>query len=271
MPHARRVESARNPLVKEVAKLKQRRERERTGLMLIEGVREVRSALSADLPVRRLLLCPDMQSGGGPEGEALRRIAEQRGAEIVLLSTQAFARVSLRQGPDGVAAVAAAYGRDLSALLLPTEPLLLVLQGLEKPGNIGALLRTADAVGVDAVVLTGAGTDVTNPNVIRASMGSAFAVPVAVAPDDEALAWLRQRSLRLVAASPGADRTHWDADYHGATAVVLGAEHEGLPEPWLAAAQARVRIPMHGRAADSLNVAVAGAVLLYEAARQRRH
>lgn len=271
MPHAHRIESARNPLVKEVAKLKQRRERERTGLMLVEGAREVRSALVAKLAVQRLLLCPDLQADGGAEADALRRIAEQRGAEIVLLSTQAFTRVSLRQGPDGVAAVAASPGRGLAELALPAEPLVLVLDGLEKPGNVGALLRTADAVGVDAVVFTGAGTDVTNPNVIRASMGSAFVVPVAVAASDDVLAWLHLHALRIVAASPGADEAHWDADYRGAIAVVLGAEHAGLPQSWLTAAHRRVFIPMQGQAADSLNVAVAGAVLLYEAARQRRH
>ena len=141
--------------------------------------------------------------------------------------------------------------------------------GLEKPGNLGALLRTADGAGLDAVFLTGEGTDLTNPNVIRASMGSVFSRPVRTAGAPALLEWLTARGFKLVAATPGADTSFWDADYQGATAILLGTEHEGLSPAWLEAASTRVAIPMRGLA-DSLNVATAGALLVYEALRQRR-
>jgi len=272
MPPRRRVDSVRNPLVKEAAALKDRRTRERSGLTLIEGVREVERALAAGLPLRTLLLCPDLLSAGPDAAEtaaSLERRAEASGADIVALSEAAFARLTLRQGPDGVAAVAVWRERALASLAPGHEPLLLVLDGIEKPGNVGALLRTADAAGVGAVVLTGRGTDLSNPNVIRASMGSVFALPVAVAGGEETRAWLRSLRVRIVAATPGADASHWSADFRGGVAVVVGAEDRGLPAAWLEAADQRVRIPMRGRCADSLNVAVAGAVLLYEAVRQR--
>lgn len=267
MAAPRRVDSPRNPLVKEAASLRQRRARERSGRILIEGAREVARAMSAGAGVRTLLLCPTLHPAGA--AEALTHAAGAGGAEVVLLSEAAFQRLSLRQGPDGVAAVATWRPAELTALRPPPDPLILVLDGVEKPGNVGALLRTADAAGVDAVVLTGAGTDLGNPNVIRASMGSVFALPVAVAGADAARAWLNALRARTVAAAPGAGELHWNADYRGAVAIVLGAEDRGLPDAWLRGADARVRIPMRGTSADSLNVAVAGAVLLYEALRQR--
>lgn len=268
MATRRRIDSARNPLVKEAAALKERRARARAGLTLIEGVREVGRALDAGVRLRTLLLCPELVPSAAAGGRLEQR-AEAAGAEVAILSQAAFARLSLRQGPDGVAAVAAWQGRSLGMLAPGDGPLLLVVDGVEKPGNVGALLRTADAAGVDAVVLTGQGTDLANPNVIRASMGSVFAVPAAVAEAEEARGWLRSLGARTVAATPAAPDPHWSADYRGPVAIVVGAEDRGLSEAWLRSADRTVRIPMRGPAADSLNVAVAGAVLLYEAVRQR--
>ena len=271
MSSPRRIESARNPLVKEVAALKTRRERDRTGRTLVEGLREARRAAEAGLGLVWLLLAQELWPAGQREAtEALRRAAVARGAEVVELSPEAFRRLSLREHPDGVALVVLAPARGLERLALPADPLVLVLDGIEKPGNVGALLRTADAAGVDGVLVTGPGTDLYNPNAIRASMGSVFALPVAGASRTEALAWLRATGLRVIASSPHGERAHWDADYRGGVAVVLGSEHAGLPAAWLDAAEQQVRIPMRSRAADSLNVGVAGAVLLFEAMRQRR-
>lgn len=272
MPAFRRVESARNPLVKGAAALKERRARERSGLTLVEGAREVERAIAAGVPLRTLLLCPELRPAGEDSVDAtasLERRAERSGAEVVLLSRAAFTRLTLRQGPDGVAAVASWRAPGLASLTPGPDPLLLVLDGIEKPGNVGALLRTADGAGVDGVVVTGGGTDLGNPNVIRASMASVFALPVAVADGEAARIWLRSSRARVVAATPEADASHWSADYRGSVAIVLGAEDRGLPSAWLDAADRRVTIPMRGNAADSLNVAVAGAVLLYEAVRQR--
>lgn len=269
MPQRRRIESARNRTIKEVALLKGRRARERSGLALVEGVREVGRALEAGLPVHRLLLCPSLWPSGAAAPEEAARAAEAAGAEVLLLSADAFERISLREHPDGMAAVTASPALPLARLALPPSPLVLVLDGLEKPGNVGALLRTADAAGVDGVVVTGSGTDLGNPNVIRASMGSVFAVPAASAPAEEARAWLRAAGIRIVATSPHAERAHWEASYLGPTAVAVGTEHAGLDDAWLSAADDLVRVPMRARLADSLNAAVAGAVVLFEALRQR--
>jgi TrmH family RNA methyltransferase len=270
MPSPRRIDSARNPLVKEVAALKVRRERDRTGRILIEGLREAERAAEAGLTLERLLLAPESWPDGSLEtAEALERAVASRGADVIHLSPDAFRRLSLRERPDGVAVVALSPARTLERLTLPDDPLVLILDGIEKPGNVGALLRTADAAGVDGVLLTGEGTDLGNPNVIRASMGSVFALPIAAASAAEARTWLRARRLRVVATTPRADLAHWQADYRGGVAVVLGSEHVGLGAAWLDCADQRVRIPMHARLADSLNVGVAGAVVLFEAMRQR--
>ena len=262
----KRLESPKNPEVKGLVRLKERRIRDREGRYLIEGERETRRAFEAGVPLRTLYLCLDFMR---PEGHALAKELEDVGVDTVELSKEAFSRVSYRDAPDGVLAVAAVQPRELDGLELSKNALVLVLDGLEKPGNLGALLRTADGAGLDAVFLTGEGTDLTNPNVIRASMGSVFSRPVRTVAAPALLEWLNARDFTLVAASPGADASFWDADYRGGVAIVLGAEHEGLSPLWLEAAHTRVAIPMRGLA-DSLNVATAGALLVYEALRQRR-
>lgn len=261
------MDSPKNPLVTEAIGLKDRRRRARSGLFLVEGAREAGRALAAGVAPRTLLLCPEL----APRrvAEPLAASAEAAGAEVVEVSAAAFERLSRRQNPDGVALVARAPDRRLTpAADLGAGPVL-VLDGLEKPGNVGALLRTADAAGATAVAVTGEGTDVENPHVVRASQGSVFALPVFVAPREAVLAGLRERGFRLVAASPRAGPTHWEVDLTGAVALALGTEDRGLDPEVEASADELVRVPMHARAADSLNVAVAGAVLLYEALRQR--
>ena len=151
----------------------------------------------------------------------------------------------------------------------PPNPLVVVTEDVEKPGNVGAILRSADAVGASAVIAAG-GTDLFNPNVIRASVGTVFSMPVAAAPAAEVAAWLRRQGIRVVATRVDADRLHVDADLTGSVAIVLGSEAEGLSDTWRAPGVEAVRLPMAG-VADSLNVSVAAAVLLYEAWRQRRH
>ena len=263
----RRVDSPKNPLVTEVIALKERRRRARSGHFLVEGAREAERALASGVAPRTLLIAPDL----APRrvAEPLAAAAEAAGAEVVELSAAAFERLSLRQNPDGVALVAVAPDRRLAPEADLGGGPVLVLDGLEKPGNVGALLRTADAAGATAVVVTGEGTDVENPHAVRASQGSLFALPVYVAPRDEALAALKGRGFRLVAASPRAGLAHWEADLTGAVALALGTEDRGLDPAVEAAADVLVRVPMLSRAADSLNVAAAGAVVLYEALRQR--
>jgi TrmH family RNA methyltransferase len=264
----RHIDSPKNTEIKALVRLKERRERDREKLFLIEGRREVERAFQAHVQFKAVYVCRDMRAPAGMTGlfEELALL----GVETVELSTAAFERLSLRQNPDGVIALAQTWQLKPEDLQVPANGLLLVVDGLEKPGNLGALLRTADAAGADAVLVTGGGTDLFNPNVIRASMGSIFTRPVAAVETGALLTWLKRRGFRIIATSPAATLSFWDADYSGGTAIVLGAEDTGLPPAWQAAADELVVVPMHG-VADSLNVATTGALLLYEALRQREN
>ncbi|MGI8748529.1 MAG: TrmH family RNA methyltransferase [Deinococcus sp.] len=261
MPGPLPISSLQNAQVKRLLRLKSRREREEEEVWLIEGARELSRARRGGVTLLTLYHCPELYS---PEAAGL--IPELDGLERVELSRAAFERVSHRQNPDGLLALA----RPPLGALPPQGPdsLLLVLVGLEKPGNLGALLRTADGVGVDGVLLAGEGTDPGNPGVIRASQGSVFTVPLLMLPQEEALAWLRGQGYTLVACTPEARQPYWDVSLLGRVALLLGSEHGGLPPGWREAADLRVSIPMRGEA-DSLNVSVAGALVLYEALRQR--
>lgn len=260
------LESPTNPRVKRLVRLRERRARDAEGVALVEGAREVDRAVDGGWRVAVLATCAALYS---PEARASAPRRERLDVERWELSEAAFRKASLRQHPDGVMALVVPPRRALADLPAPPSALWLIADGLEKPGNLGALLRTADAAGVDAVLVTGAGTDLANPNVVRASMGSLFARPVlAVAPED-ARAALRARGMRVVATTPSATLDLWDADLRGPLAVVLGTEHAGLDGAWLDDADVRVRVPMAGLA-DSLNVATTGALLLFEARRQRR-
>ncbi|PYE54733.1 TrmH family RNA methyltransferase [Deinococcus yavapaiensis] len=256
----RELTSPQNPEIKAVARLKERRDREREGRFLVEGTRELQRAVRGGVALETVYVCEALLR---PEG---REFAATLSVPTVRVSPDAFAKLSVRENPDGLIGVAPA--RATSTPSLPRDALVLVLVGLEKPGNLGALLRTADGVGVDLVLLAGRGVDLHNPNVIRASQGSVFTVPTAVMTDDEALAFLGAQSVRAFALTPEADDVYWRADLTGRAALVLGTEHEGLPPRWKAAATRGLSIPMRGEA-DSLNVATAGALVLYEALRQR--
>ncbi|MFA5551652.1 MAG: RNA methyltransferase [Trueperaceae bacterium] len=270
----RYLASAANPHLKELARLKERRGRRKAGLYLVEGLREAQRALDGGVIATELLLAPDIVSAPSETLAGLLEAARVAGAEEVHLSPAAFAQLSLRDKPDGVVLVARSRQLSPASAGLHADSLVLVVDGLEKPGNLGALMRTADAVGVDALLLCGSGseaggTDLENPNVIRASMGSVFAMTTATGSRAEVAAALAGAGLRLVAATPHASGSMWDADLTGGVALLLGTEGAGLPQWWLGRADLHVRIPMRATAADSLNVSVAGAVLLYEALRQR--
>ncbi|CAN5845887.1 RNA methyltransferase [soil metagenome] len=257
-----RIDSPKNQTIKDLVRLKERRHRDAQRRYLIEGTREVTRALSANIALEEIFICPEILR---PEGRALVETLTLPQTEV---SPDAFKRLSLRQNPDGVLGVAQMVEKRLETLTLAPDALLLVVDGVEKPGNLGALLRTADAGDLAAVFVTGAGTDLYNPNVIRASLGSVFSRPVVAVETGLLLEFLRAGGFKLIAATPDAARTYWDEDYRGGVAIVLGTEHTGLGPDWREAATANVAIPMHGLA-DSLNVSVAGALLVYEALRQR--
>lgn len=265
---ARRVTSTANPQLKGLAELKERRGRERTGTFIVEGHREALAAARAGYEVLRLIYAPEL-AGEDALTELVAAVGEV--GDSLELSANAFAKLSLRQNPDGVALQVRARATGLQAIDLASASLVLVVDGVEKPGNLGALLRSADAVGVDGVVVTGTGTDIYNPNVIRASQGSVFALDVMSATPGALLAAVRAAGLGLVVATPAAERDYWDADLKRNVAIVLGAEDFGVSSELAAAADVSVRVPMRATLADSLNVSVAGALLLYEALRQRTH
>jgi TrmH family RNA methyltransferase len=262
-----RISSTRNPRILAALELAKSRERERRGEFAVEGAREIGRALAAGLAPVEAFWTPSLSAGAAAVVDALRAVPGIRTAEV---TQGVFDRLVVRDGADGVYVVfARPPALALADLALPAAPLLLAVQGVEKPGNLGALLRVADGAGVDAVVALDGTADPTNPNLIRASLGTVFALPLVGASSADFRAWAGDNGIAVYAAAL-ADRAvpYAAADYAGGAAILLGSEARGLDAYWLDAADRVVRIPMAG-VADSLNVATAGAVLLYEAVRQR--
>ncbi|MCE9590009.1 MAG: RNA methyltransferase [Planctomycetes bacterium] len=273
--------SADNPRVKAVAKLREHRRRRETGLFVAEGLREVGRARAAGLRVVELYWSPDMLHGAERgEAEALVAAAGDEGAITARVGEALMRKMAYTENPPGLLAVMeqpawarASLAEAMGLLKMGAEAgkdeLWLVAVGIEKPGNLGAMLRTADAAGVTAVLVADAVVDAFNPNAIRASTGAVFTLPVLGATGEEARHMLRGRGVRLLAATPDGATPHTRTDMTGAVALVIGPEDTGLDEAWLKEAAGRVSIPMLGRSTDSLNASVAAAVLLFEARRQR--
>lgn len=258
--------SVANPRVKAATALRDRGQRDRTGLTLIDGARELRRALDAGVAVVEAFVCEPLLAG--PDARAAFDRLRADGTTLHTTSEPVFAKVAFGDRAEGIVAVVRIPTTGLDDLALPPDPLVVIIEGVEKPGNVGALLRSADGAGVDAVVAASPRTDLFNPNAIRASAGTVFSVPLAAAPTADVIAWLRARSIRIVAARVEAERLYTETDLSGPLAIVLGAEADGLTSAWTAPGIEAVRLPMLG-VADSLNVSVSGAVLLYEARRQR--
>lgn len=248
MPAA--ITSLQNPTIKRLVRLRDKRSaREAENVVLVEGLRECQRAILAGWMPRELYATSS--EGDWP-------------ISPVLLSKEAFIKVSNREHPDGILGV---FERPAPAWpSLPENARVVLLHGLEKPGNIGAILRSADSVGAAAVIVLGRGADIYGPNVIRASQGSVFHVPLLEADEDEARDWLKSQGVRLFSCTPEAKKSLWEADFSGRVALLLGTEHEGLPPHWRDDEHA-ISVPMRG-SADSLNVATAAAIVLYEALRQ---
>jgi TrmH family RNA methyltransferase len=260
------ITSLQNPRLKRLVRLRDRRARDEDRAFLVEGYREVRRALEKKVALDELYFSPGWFLG---ENEpALLAEAEAAGAQLFELTKDAFAKVAYRERPDGILAVAPQWRRTLADLPLPASPFILVVEAIEKPGNLGTILRSADAAGCDAVIVCDPVTDLFNPNVVRASTGVLFSVPCFVEENATVLAWLRQHRIRTVATSPAAQALYTESDLRGPLAVVMGSEQYGLSDFWLTNADLPVRIPMAGQA-DSLNVAMAALITLFEAVRQR--
>ena len=260
------ISSSANERLKAVRRLRARRHREATGLFVAEGQRQLRRALAAGAGVREVLAAPELYLS--PADAALVDRAERRGARVVELSAAAYTAVAGQARPDGVLAVVERPATSLADLELGRAPLVLVAEAVERPGNLGTIVRSACGAGATGLVLADGRTDVFHPETVRGSVGTIFDLPLAEAPSPLALAWLRAHDVRVVVATPDAERPYWNADLAGPAALVVGNERTGVSETWLEAADEAVAIPMPGPA-DSLNVAVAAAVVLFEAARQR--
>jgi TrmH family RNA methyltransferase len=266
------IDSPANPRVRAALRLRERRERDRTGLSLVDGAREALRALEAGAEVETAFVNEETAETADAR-EVIQRLRRgspsgDRVGPVIELSRRAFDRLAFGDRAEGVVLVIRTPDLRLADIVLPERPLIVVTEAVEKPGNLGAILRSADAVAADAVLAAG-GTDLFNPNVIRASIGTVFSVPLAAAPAEAVLPWLRERGIRLVAARVDAERLHVEMDLRGPLAIVVGGEAGGLSGAWRGDDIEAVRLPMLG-VADSLNVSVATAVLLYEAWRQRR-
>jgi TrmH family RNA methyltransferase len=261
-----RITSRQNQRVKDAARLRTGSERQRRGRIIIDGAREIYRAVTAGIRGVEAYVCVELCQSTECEG-ALTAIRDA-GIEMFEVTPDVFAKLAFGDREDGVVLIAEKPRRELSDLRLPSKPVVAVVEGVEKPGNLGAILRSADAAGIDAVVVADARTDLFNPNTIRASLGTVFRENVHEATSDETLGWLRGQELAIIAARPDAKKVYTDVDLRGGVAIVLGNEAAGLSDAWRGAAVTPIRLPMLG-IADSLNVSTTAAVLFYEALRQR--
>ena len=254
------ITSLQNPRVKHIVKLRDdKKTRRAEGLMLVEGYDEIRLALASGHQPQTLLSAPEIAS----------RQIDGVSAERLTVSRTVFEKMSYRENPDGWLGVFPIPHNSLDELQLSETPLVIVAESIEKPGNLGAMLRTADAAHVDAVLLCDPRVDTWNPNVVRASRGAVFSVPMLEAENTAALAWLRERKLRVLAATPSADVLYTAVNLREPIAIAVGTEDEGLTDFWMSNADLPVMIPMLGKV-NSLNVSVSTALIVYEAVRQRR-
>ena len=276
------VTSAQNPKIKDLLALQEKsRLRRERGLFAVEGQRELGHCLNAGFIPETLFVCGEVIANNlaaakasnieGKDGlEALVARAEALNPKLLLVQLPAFLyeKVAYRGSTEGVIGVMRSRELSLSDLAVNENPLIVVLEGVEKPGNLGAVLRSADAAGADAVLLCDPLTDLYNPNLIRSSIGAVFTVPVVCCTSADAIAWLKGRSIRIYTAQLQDSSLYYDCPMTGGTAIAIGTEATGLSKEWREAADAHIRIPMEGKL-DSLNASVSAAILLYEAVRQR--
>ena len=256
------ISSLQNVKVKQLLLLQQKSsERRKTGLFVVEGMRELRHCIEAGYVVDGVFLCPSLMSEESEDVLPPSQVYE--------VSPAVYEKIAYRGSTEGVVALVRARMLRLEDLRLPETPLIVVLESVEKPGNLGAVLRSADAAGADAVVVCDALTDLYNPNLIRASIGALFTVPTVAVSSEACIAFLKARGIRILTAQLQDSELYYDTDMRHGTAIVMGTESTGLTDCWRKAADAHIRIPMCGRL-DSLNVSVSAAILLFEAVRQRQ-
>jgi len=278
-----KIESLQNEKIKKIIRLRKPSERREAGLIVVEGKKEIEMALAGGWEIQEFYFCPEFDRADGrrASGCPLSGVGEEKMVEV---SREVFQKMSYRDTPDGFLAVFKNFknqelnnlkinkniinGRRANVCPPSRTALIIILESVEKPGNLGAILRTADAVGADAVIINDSQTDIFNPNVIRASRGTIFTVPVAIAGVKETQEWLKKNKIKSFSATDKAKKDYTRINFKKSCAIILGSEDKGLSDEWLEAADEQVKISMNGKT-DSLNVSVAGAVMAFEARRQR--
>ncbi len=257
------ITSLQNPKIKNLVRLRERRQRDKSVLFLIEGYRELLRAVDSGIEIDEFYFCPELFLGENEEA-----LIQRIGGQSFTCTRQVFKKISYRDRPDGLLGVARQMKRQLNDIRFQAVPFVVIAESIEKPGNLGTILRTSDAACVDALIVCDRCTDIYNPNVVRASVGTLFTVPVVEAKSEEVSIWLKSCGISVVAAAPSAEKIYTQADLTKPIAVAFGTEQYGLSDYWMEAAETKVKIPMRG-VADSLNVALSTGVLLYEVLRQR--
>lgn len=257
-----KITSLQNSLIKQTQALREASERRKMGMTIIDGAREIKRALEAGIVLDKVFYVKDRQE------DLLKQLSLKK-IELVEVSVQVMEKLDYGKRHEGIIALGQTPVGTLKDLKLSSQPMVVVLESLEKPGNLGAVLRTCDGVGVEAVLVCDPKTDVYNPNVIRSSTGVVFSIPVVCATAGEIASFLKSMKIKICATTPSSKKLYTEADLKGAWALVLGSEDKGLSDFWLKLAQETVKIPMNG-SADSLNVSSAAAIILYEALRQRQ-
>lgn len=265
------ITSAQNPKIKELLALQEKsRTRREKGLFVVEGRRELGHCLNAGYGARALFICREIISQADLDEilGAISSTGNNRRCSIIEIPPHLYDKVAYRGGTEGIIAEMEWKSRTLDALELQDNPLIVVLESVEKPGNLGAVLRSADAAGADAVIVCDPLTDLYNPNLIRSSIGAVFSRQVALASSEETIGWLKERGIKILTAQLQDSEWYYETDMRSGTAIIMGTESTGLTDTWRKAADAHIKIPMLGQL-DSLNVSVSAAILLYEAVRQR--
>lgn len=259
------ITSPQNPRIKAVADLRESRSRRETGLILIDGLREIGRALDAGIAIDEAFCCNEINMTDA--AQAMTKRLRENGATVTGVSKRVYEKIGYGDRADGVIVVAHRPRHELSELKLESNVLLAVIEGLEKPGNVGAICRSADGAGLDAIIVMDSASDPFGPNAIRASTGTIFTLPVIESTEKVTMEWLMSNHFQIIAASPHATKSYSEIDFRKSTAIILGSESKGLTETWKGRAIG-ARVPMKGRA-DSLNVSVTAALFFYEALRQR--
>ena len=260
--------SLQNPRVKQVVRWRNRPDRDDSQVVLAEGYRALVRALAGGYPLKEIFVCPECFPPEKHHEEELLAQWAARGARLIRVAPLPFEKMCYRDRPEGLLGVGPQLHRGLEALKPSKNPFYLVAEQIEKPGNLGTIMRSSDAVGVDGLILCDSRTDLFNPNVVRASTGNLFTLPVAEATTRETIPWLKKKGVKILATSPHADPLYTQVDLTAPVAVAVGAEQYGLTKSWIEQADLVVRLPMMGEA-DSLNVSTATSILLYEVLRQR--